>query len=482
MSPTRTGTRRLSEVARHVVQPDGIASTGYPPVEAKCRDLGIVHDDWQQGLGRLILGKRADGKYAATVGGVVISIPRQVGKTFTVGSIVFALCILFPRLTVLWTAHHTRTSDETFDSMYALSLRRKVAPHIAARRRANGQQAIRFRNGSRIMFGAREQGFGRGFAEVDIEVFDEAQILNESALEDMVAATNQSKHPHGALLLYMGTPPRPKDPGEAFRNKRAKALSGRSKDMVYVELSADADADPDDRAQWSRGNPSYPIRTPLEAMQRLRENVGSDESWLREGLGVWDDTTATSALDPAVWATLLDTDPPAPVSPAFGVATAPDGSWTAIAVAWRRPDGLPHVMLADYRRGSAWLSARATDLTTTWHGTFTVDLATRGLIPDAVEPSQNVQAQAHAAFAVAVEGRALRHSLDAQQLGGGGQALNVSIPASKWKAQGDTRVLDRKGAADISPLIAAALAVHALTTNRTVVPRYYGHPDEEFTA
>jgi hypothetical protein len=467
-SRTKPGIRKLSDVARHVVQPEGIVSTGYPAVHAKCRDLGIVHDDWQQGLGRLILGKRADGKYAATVGGVVMSIPRQVGKTFTVGSIIFSLCILFPRLTVLWTAHHTRTSDETFQAMYALSLRRKVAPHIAARRRANGQQEIRFRSGSRIMFGAREQGFGRGFAQVDVEVFDEAQILNESALEDMVAATNQAKHPAGALLFYMGTPPRPKDRGEAFRNKRAKALSGASKDMVYVELGADPDADPDDRVQWAKANPSYPARTPMESMQRLRENVGSDESWFREGLGVWDESNVPSAIDPAAWALLADPAPPAPSSPAFGVATAPDGSWSAIGVAWRRPDGLPHVMLADYRPGSEWLAGRADGLRAEWSGaSFTVDTASRGLIPDAAAPSEDTQAQAHVAFAVAVAGAQVRHSLDAAGIAGNGKALDVSIPASRWKAKGNTRTLVRRGSADISPLVAAALAVHGLTTAAT---------------
>lgn len=471
-SRTKPGTRKLSEVARHVIQPEGIVSTGFPAVEAKCRDLGIEFDDWQQGLGRLILGKRADGKYAATVGGVVMSIPRQVGKTFTVGAIIFALCILFPRLTVLWTAHHTRTSDETFQSMFALSLRRKVAPHIAARRRANGQQEIRFRNGSRIMFGAREQGFGRGFAEVDIEVFDEAQILNESALEDMVAATNQARHPAGALLFYMGTPPRPKDPGEAFTNKRTKALSGQSKDMVYVELSADRNASGDDRTQWAKANPSYPARTPPESMQRLRENVGSDESWFREGLGVWDEKQTPAAIDPALWSTLADPSPPSPASPAFGVATAPDGSWTAVAVAWLRPDGLPHVMLADYRPGSVWLAARANQLRATWReASFTVDIASRGFIAAAAaEPSQAVQAQAHAALALAVQGGALRHSLDAEGIAGGGQALNTSVTASRWKPQGDTRVLDRKGAADISPLVAAALALHGLSTSKPAEP------------
>ncbi|MUP49193.1 terminase, partial [Veillonellaceae bacterium M2-8] len=81
---------------------------------------------------------------------------------------------------------------------------------VASVRATNGQQAIEFTNGSRILFGARESGFGRGFAMVDVIVFDEAQILTENALSDMVPATNAA--PNG-LVLMMGTPPRPKDPG-----------------------------------------------------------------------------------------------------------------------------------------------------------------------------------------------------------------------------------------------------------------------------
>lgn len=463
LSATVSGTRKLSDVARHVVVPDGIVSTGYPAVEAKCRDLGIVHDDWQQGLGRLILGKRADGKYAASVGGVVMSIPRQVGKTFTVGSIIFALCILFPRLTVLWTAHRTRTGDETFGSMLALSHRRKVAPHIAARRQANGQQEIRFRNGSRIMFGAREKGFGRGFAEVDIEVFDEAQILSERALEDMVPATNQARHPAGALLFYMGTPPRPVDPGDVFRGKRARALSGKTTDQVYVELSADPDADPDDREQWERGNPSYPLRTPAESMQRMRENTGGDDAFRREALGIWVDVD-DSGTDFALWPTLAD--PTAERgAPVFGVAVASDQSWAAIAVAWRRPDGLAQVMVSqhagvlDYAEGTAWLAPRVAALTAQWGGQVVASTAARGLIPNAIEPAPAVQAQAHNALATAVEGQHVRH--------GGQKALDRSVREFRWKPSGDTRVLARKGADDISPLVAAALALHGLSTTRT---------------
>lgn len=76
-------------------------------------------------------------------------------------------------------------------------VRRKVISRFAdgEPRRANGQQEIVFINGSCIMFGARKNGFGRGFDSVDIEVFNEAQILTERALGDMIPTTNAAHDP-----------------------------------------------------------------------------------------------------------------------------------------------------------------------------------------------------------------------------------------------------------------------------------------------
>jgi hypothetical protein len=237
--------------------------------------------------------------------------------------------------------------------------RKKVAPHISHIRTANGEQEIGFHNGSVIMFGAREQGFGRGFDEVDIEVFDEAQILTEKALEDMVAATNQARHPHGALLFYMGTPPRPVDPGEAFSLKRSKALSGKSDDMVYVEFSAEPQSDPDDREQWAKANPSFPNRTPLESMLRLRENLPSDDAWLREALGVWDQVQTKGVLPAPSWQDAEDPTSVATDRFALGVECGPDLSWASVGFAGQRDDEDWHIELDDdqHTRGSgvAWL-------------------------------------------------------------------------------------------------------------------------------
>ena len=293
----RSGMRKLSEVARYIRQPAGIVSTGWPAVAVRLALFGIPFDLWQEGAGRLILAKRADGIYAAGVGGVVISIPRQVGKTYLVGWIIFALCSLFPNMTVIWTAHHTRTSNETFGKMRAMARKAKVAPYIDAVRAANGEQAIVFKNGSRILFGARDQGFGLGFDKVDILVLDEGQRVKEVAMADMVPATNAA--PNG-LVFLMGTPPRPTDNGEVFTARRKDALDG-DPDTLYIELSADPGAKIIDWEQVAKANPSYPHRTSKTAILRMQKMLGSDEGFYREGYGIWDDPTESKIFPAGVW-------------------------------------------------------------------------------------------------------------------------------------------------------------------------------------
>lgn len=367
-STTRPSTPRLSEAARHLVYPKNrIVTSGWPRIKARLADMAVSFDEWQEGASRIVLGKDADGKYVCTVGGVVWSIPRQVGKTFTIGSLIIAICIEFPGTKVLWTAHRTRTSTDAFRSMQGMVKRKRVRPHLLPGRNdgvrtANGEQEIAFRNGSLIMFGAREQGFGRGFTNIDIEVFDEAQILGTKALEDMVAATNQSRHPHGALLFFLGTPPRPEDPSEAFSEKRSKALSvadGVSENLIYIEFSADPDSDPDDESQWPVMNPSYPKRTPREAMLRMRENLPGDDSWNREARGIWDPIRTAGVIPGPSWMSQEDQESVAASNLALGVEVGPDLAWASVSIAGQRADGDWHIELDDDQhtrgRGIAWL-------------------------------------------------------------------------------------------------------------------------------
>lgn len=425
-----TSEPRLTDIAKHLILPEGTAATGWPRVRDRCKRFGLGFDRWQDGLGRVILAKRKNGLYAAGVDGVQLSICRQVGKTYLIGSIIFALCTLNEGLFVLWTAHRTRTADETFVSMRGLAGKPEIAPYVAKVRAANGQQEVTFTNGSRILFGAREGGFGRGFAGVDILVFDEAQILGQRALDDMVPAVNTAPNP---LVIRLGTPPRPTDPSEAFTGFRKAALLGDLHDGLYVEIGADDDADLNDRLQWRKANPSYPHRTPESAILRMKRQLGP-ESFRREGLGIWDPEVAAQAIGREAWNALTADEPPSGLRWCAAVRFSVDGSTVALARAGRKPERKSEAVYAqlctsngvrNMGEGVAWIVDYLTEHRDRWAqividgksgaGDLVDRLRTAGFSPKVIwTPTTDQVISAHAMMDAAIRDRTLSHPDDAE--------------------------------------------------------------------
>lgn len=265
--------------------PRGIASDSFPSTRRVCEQIGIRFDPWQRDLNRCLLSKSRNGLYAADT--ALLSIPRQVGKTFDVGGVVFADSVINPGTVTVWTAHRFKVARETFNEMRAWAKSPLLAPHVNYDdiTTGAGNECIPFRNGSRILFAARERGSVRGFTKVRRLVLDEGQILTEIALSDLVPTMNQAVNPQ---IVLMCTPPKPSDPSEVVTRLRADALAGESTGVLYVELSAPPGCRPDDRAAWRKANPSYPRRTPAKAILRMRKLL-SPEDFMREALGVWDD-------------------------------------------------------------------------------------------------------------------------------------------------------------------------------------------------
>lgn len=486
-SPTKSSLPKLSELAKHVIAPAGVTSTGWPAVEAKCRDLGVTFRPWQLPVGRLILAKRASGKYAATVGGTGMSIPRQVGKTFLVGAIVFALCLLRPNLTVIWTAHRLRTSEETFKKMQAFARRKRVEPFVRKVTLGSGEEAIEFTNGSRILFGARERGFGRGFDEVDVLIFDEAQILTENALDDMIPATNQSRQECGALLLFMGTPPKPADPGEVFKRMRTEALTGEDEDTGWVEFGADDGFEPteapgdltsEDWRQVARANPSHPEDTPREAILRMRKKLGPD-SFLREGLGLWDVDTQGKSDPPAIdlirWGGLARSGAAAPDRATLWIDVTPDRSMATIGVAGPGDDD--RVLLLEYTAaGIGWVVPKIKEIRdkrtilevalvpTTQAGALIPALTTAGIEFEAVTPAE--AARSCGWLPEAVLAGTVEH-VDQPE-------LNKAVAAARTKQSGEQQKWIRPydPSVPISPVVAVAGAGYRWATGAGSVTYY----------
>lgn len=485
MSPLATQPGRLSDVARRLVLPSGLASTEWPSIKRRTDQMGIRYDPWQADLVRGAFGKRKNGKYAASVGGVVWSLPRQVGKTFTVGSMLFAYAIEHPGSLILWTSHHKQTTKETMLTMQAMAQRPRIAPYVDNVLTGSGTEAVLFANGSRILFGARDAGFGLGFAAVDVIVFDEAQRLTDQTRMDMVPSTNRARNPAGALLFYIGTPLRPTDRGDGFALLREGALAGDD-DVFYVELSADLDADPDDRAQWAKANPSFPTHTPVESMLRMRKHLGSDEAWMREALGIWDTLRASGVIPSESWTEAKDPSS-APVDRlALGVEVGPDLAWASVALAGQREDETWHIALEanqdTHGKGVAWLVPYVSAL-------VEANPQIRTVVVDAVGPVKSLLTQRGPRLPLFLAGTKVRvQAIRSADLGATCSALLSGV------VTGDIRHIDqrelttaalsagkraladsglwvwsrRTATSDITPIQAATLALYgAQTTTKT---------------
>lgn len=428
--------------------------------------LGVPFDSWQQDAGKVILARRADGDLAAMVDGVGMSLPRQVGKTYLLAALTFALCIARPGMLVIWSAHHGKTHAETFLAMQAFAQRLRVAPYVEQVFVGSGDEEVRFVNNSRILFGARERGFGRGIPGVDMLVFDEAQILSDRALANMLATMNTSSF---GLALYIGTPPKPEDNAESFKRMRADAYAGSLSDGAWIEFGAEPGADPNDRKQLAKANPSYPHRTPEKSIERLRRKLSPDD-FLREGLGIWDDESKsdTGALPHGHWLTLADAGAERGSDVVFGVDITEDRSaW--IAVAWDREDGTSQVQLVDPEALPAFrLADRAADVSTSWDGPVASSKALEAELLRAnvaeVQAMTSVEfATACGTFADAVKESSLHHGNQA--------ALNAAVKAAVWRSAGTdgSRAFQLKGFPQVGPLAAAVRALHALRADRPSV-------------
>jgi hypothetical protein len=357
-------TRRLSEVAKRVAIPRGIVGSDWGPIRDTCRDdLGIEFDGWQDGLGILLLAKNSSGRIAHTVGGFGLSAMRQCGKSHFYTGAFFGMCQRYPGLLAVWSAHHSRTHAETFLSMQGFASKPQIAPFIKDVYTGSGKESVVFNNGSRILFGARERGFGRGIPGVDILMNDEGQILSERAVDNMLATLNTSDI---GIHIYAGTPPKPEDNSEKWMRMRDEAwaiadpsiVQVETADLVWAEIGADDNADLDDVEQWLK-NPSAPHRTPIESMMRLRRNL-KDEGFRREGLGIYD-KQEESVFDLKRWRDLKDLDVEAPEHAALVLDVSPDRRWSAIGIAGELEDGRT-MMLVHSIRGTRKAVAKIREL------------------------------------------------------------------------------------------------------------------------
>jgi hypothetical protein len=464
--------------------PESHSSLGAQAVKF-ARRIGLTLDPEQELVLMGSLGVRADGRWQTRETGV--NMPRQNGKgEILIARELFGLFELGERL-VIHTAHEFKTSAEHFNRLEAVVrdcpelhalVHRRPSGQLDGYRYSHGEESITLQDGARIEFKTRTKSGMRGFAGVDLLVLDEAMIISDAAHSSAMPIIRASKAERGSQLWYTGSAVDQEihEHGLVWARVRERGIAGGDEALAYFEWSVDAEHPDDvsdemamDVALWRRVFCAIARGRVLEEHMEWERRAMSRRSFAVELLGAGDypatDGSADVLIDSAAWADVLDEESVLadPICLAFDVS--PDRR-TSIVAAGLNEEGRMHVEVVAAGAGTGWVAGRMESL---YEKHDVVDVVCDGYGPSAAIAKRVDDAgitvrrldageygKACGLFVDGVGEKTLRHI--------GQQELDVAVRGARPRPLVDRWAWSRtKSTVDISPLVAATLAVWSAT-------------------
>lgn len=299
-----------------------------------CDLANIRCDPWQEGALEATSSIDAEGQWAATEFGILVS--RQQGKGNILLPYELAHLFLWPRedgapKLIGHTAHEGATAREAFRRARRAILAspilraelvgggRQTAQGVTGISTGNGNWAIELKNGNRLIFFTRTGSAGVGIS-FDVLIVDEAQHSPLTILEALLPTTDASPNKQ---VLFTGTVPKEDQDGEYFEGLRDRGRIGGFERTGWIEHTPVGSDDPDTAAKinlgdpqvWREGNPGLGIRLAWKTVQDDWDRMGqtNPDAFSRQRLSIWPSRKAAEAvklsdLDIEVWKRHSDED------------------------------------------------------------------------------------------------------------------------------------------------------------------------------
>lgn len=388
---------------------------------------------------------------------VWVTVPRQSGKTTLVLAWESDRCLSWPTpQRVLYSAQNGNEAAKKLTTEQGPLLRQsQLAPAIEQLYKGAGNEAVVWRNGSRIDILRDSESAGHG-KTLDLAVIDEAFADVDDRREQALIPAMATRH--DAQILGCSTAGT--DASVFLRRKfaagRAAVERGDTTGIAFFEWSAAEGADADDPATWWSCMPALG-HTITEAVVRHARQTMGDGEFRRAFLNQWT-STEDRVIPLDTWESACAGDwSPADGSLVYAVEATPDRSHAAVGVS----DGTT-VELIEHRSGVGWAADRLAELVAKRRGRVAVDpagpagylvgeLERRGV--EVVEVAGRSVAQACSAFFDAVSDGTVhvrRHP-----------SLDLAAASASKRSAGDSWVWARRNdSGDVSPLFAVTLARH----------------------
>jgi len=345
---------------------------------------GLTLDEWQAYVIGALFDVDANGAWAATEFGLLVS--RQNGKGEVLVAYDLVHLFLFPRpdnrrKTILHTAHEVKTAIDGFQRLAGVV---ESVPKLMSRVEniytANGAEGIVLKKrpgqlqGDRIRFIARTKKSGRGFT-ADVVVYDEAQELSLQASNALTYTQSPIDNPQG---LFTGTVPEEgENDSEIWEALRDRGRAGEGKRTAWMEWSPEGSEDPDiadsidisDHAAWIDSSPSMGYRMPVASVQAQYEAAVQvdPEGFKRERLSIWpnrrpQEAVKLSELDLEQWNNNKVDGARLGDAPVIAIALGRSGGFATVAAASQFDDDVLVVEHKKTERQTRWVAAYVKEL------------------------------------------------------------------------------------------------------------------------
>ena len=431
------------------------------------RELGVPLMPWQQYV--LDVGMEYEGSYdnpELVYREIIFGTPRQSGKSTV------ALVKMMQRA-MRWSRHSLIYSMQS-----GQDARRKLmddflpaiqdSPFDAALtnvRRASGREMLTFRSGSTIETIATKKSSGHG------RIIDEAWL--DEAMHDLDDRREQAVQPAmvtraNAQLVITSTAGT--DESLFWRRKvdlgRKLVDDGVTEDVCYFEWSFPEDVDPYDEDVWWQYMPALGRTQPISAVRHAAQTMLEDE--FRRAFGNMWTRTDERVINWAAWVECRDPNA-TPVGDLFlAVDVNAERSAAAIVVAGKGLDERIDVELIEHREGLRWIPERTYELVAKHRaaqvlvdgsgpiGALIPELERAGLPLNVIRSGD--LARAAGSFYDHILGRRLRVRPS--------EPLDTAVAGAVKRIRGDAFTWARRTmTGDISPLVAATLAVWGIAGN-----------------
>lgn len=403
-----------------------------------------------------------------------LTVPRQSGKSTLMVSAMAHRCVAMgPDQRVGYTAQTGRDARQRWDDEHVPMLQRSALASKMKVSRGVGNEKIRWQNGSLWSLLAATETAGHG-SQLDLGVIDEAFAFSDDRLEQaMKPAMITRTQPQLWIVSTAGT----NDSlylNEKVEDGRLRASAGQTSAVAYFEWSAPDDAEIGDEETWLSCMPALGITVPVEAIRADFQSMREPE-FRRAYLNQRQDRRASEpwqVISEPDWEACEDKRSEIVGEPAIAIDVTPSRSMGSICAAGLRSDGLPHIEVIGNRPGTSWIyDFFATEGRAERYRRIIIDPVSPAatLIPELrslglqiEEVSTRQVASACGRFYDLVTQHGLRHI--------GQVPLATALAGARRRNLGDAWAWHRRNASvDVSPLVAATLALDHVTRDAAQV-------------